>query len=325
MADLVNEFAWSWSRHRMFYDCARMLYWQYYGSWGGWLDEAPQDARTAYRLKQIQSLSMLVGRTFHSVVSELLRNRSAAPANVPVGQMQTDMERRLRKKLDESRKRSWERFGDPKHFTNLFEDYYGSGIDDAARERAIQDLRACVDGFAGTQIGRRAFRVPRERMLFVDEDDFDKKKIVRNGIVVFASPDFVVRDPAGGVHIVDWKTGKEGKATIEQLAAYGLFVAERFGEPLERMTAYLVYARGGKVESYGDLASGSELALQSMDTYVSDVRGRLTDVERNVAGDIERFPMTNNLKLCARCKFRELCGRMDQPAAAPTGEDDSDP
>jgi len=325
VAELVNQFAWSWSRHQTFYECARKLYWQYYGSWGGWDDDAAPDARTAYQLKHIQSLSMLVGRTFHAVVSDMLHNRSAEPTSVPVGQMQLDMERRLRKKLDESRRRDWKRYGRPNRYTNIFEDYYGSGVDDATRERAIDELRACVDGFAATQIGQRAFRVPRERMLFIDEDDFDKKRVTRNGIVVYASPDLVVRDATGGVHIVDWKTGKEGKASIEQLAAYGLFVAERFGEPVERMTAYLVYARSGRVEPHADLAPGSRLALARMDTYVSDVRGRLTNVDLNLAGDRERFPMTSDLRLCARCKFRELCGRMDQPAVAPTGDDDLDP
>ncbi|MDQ6779924.1 MAG: hypothetical protein M3Z37_02050 [Candidatus Eremiobacteraeota bacterium] len=50
MAELVNEFAFSWSRHRVFYQCPRKLYWQYYGSWNGWRDDAAHDCARAYRL-----------------------------------------------------------------------------------------------------------------------------------------------------------------------------------------------------------------------------------------------------------------------------------
>ena len=79
MAELTNEFAFSWSRHKIFYECPRKLYWQYYGSWGGWEDEAPASARLAYRLKNIKNLTMLVGETFHEELAEILRRRGHQP------------------------------------------------------------------------------------------------------------------------------------------------------------------------------------------------------------------------------------------------------
>ena len=72
MADITNEFAWSWSRHQMLYQCARKIYWQYYGSWGGWDAEAPKDAALSYRLKQIKSMAMLVGQLFHQRLQEII-------------------------------------------------------------------------------------------------------------------------------------------------------------------------------------------------------------------------------------------------------------
>ena len=79
----------------------------------------------------------------------------------------------------------------------------------------------------------------------------------------------------------------------------------------------LIERRGHEVVGVGSV----EEAKREIATYVEDVRGRLTDVAANVAGDIERFPMTEHRVLCRTCNFRELCDRVDEPAAAP---DDAD-
>ena len=318
--ELRNEFAWSWSRHQMFYECARRLYWQYYGSWGGWLDDAPAQARLGYRLKQLKSVAMLVGEAFHEVVGEVLLRRPPESQPVPTEQLRIDMLRRVRKRIRESHNRDWARYENVKRYTNLFEDYYGVGVDEVAEEKALEDIRACVDGFARSPYGRRVFAMPGDRIAIIDPQNFDDKRFVLDGIAVFASPDLIVRDQESDMHIVDWKTGRPDKARLAQLSIYGLFVREKFGAPLERMTAHLVYVRTGETERHGDLAAGAGEARRMLATYVADVRGRLTDVERNLAGDIERFPMTTDLRMCRRCNFRELCGRTQETALAPEEE-----
>ena len=317
MIDLQNEFAWSWSRHQTFYDCARRLYWQYYGSWGGWDPDAPREAQLAYRLKQLKSVAMLVGEVFHEVVSEVLARRSPSPQPVPLEQLQSDMERRVHKRIRESRDRDWDRYGRPRDYAMLFEDYYGAGIDDVTERKVVDDIRACVANFASSPYGRRAFAVPRKRLVVIDPKDFANMRFALDGVLVYAAPDLIVKDVSGDMHIVDWKTGRAEKAKLAQLSVYGLFVAEKFGAPLERMTAHLVYVRSGEIEKHHNLAPGAGEARRMLATYVTDVHDRLTDVERNVAADIERFPMTTDLRMCRRCNFRELCGRMGEPAEAP--------
>ena len=315
MADIVNEFAFSWSRHKMFYQCARKLYWQHYGSWGGWESEAPNDAKIAYRLKQIKNLAMLVGETFHAELAEILRRREPAPRAVPVEQLTTDMERRLIKHLRESRNADWERYGDVKRYTILFEDYYQAGVDAQMETDAKASLHRCVEGLAADPFGRRAFAVPKERLRHIDPKNVADNRVSWNGLVLYASPDLVVDDEHGGLHIVDWKTGKPYKPNLAQLAVYGIFVTEKFGVPLERLTAHLIYVSAGTREKH-DVIEGVEEAKREIATYVEDVKERLTDPEANLAGDIERFPMTERRALCRTCNFRELCGRLDEPALA---------
>ena len=44
------EFSWSISRQRKLDQCPRGYFYTYYLGWNGWLDDAPTEARVAYRL-----------------------------------------------------------------------------------------------------------------------------------------------------------------------------------------------------------------------------------------------------------------------------------
>jgi hypothetical protein len=48
------DFSWSNSRHKTFLECVRKYYYQYYESHNGWLYEAPDESKAAYRLKNIK-------------------------------------------------------------------------------------------------------------------------------------------------------------------------------------------------------------------------------------------------------------------------------
>lgn len=324
MGDLTNEFAFSWSRHEVFYQCPRRLYWQYYGSWTGWDPAASHSARLAYRLKQIQSLAMLVGDTFHAELAEILRRRTPKAQRVPVDQLKADMERRLLKRLRESRNADWDRYGNPKDYTILFEDYYQSGVSPSLEEEAKATLRACVDGLNDDPFGRRVFSVHKDRLRLIDPKNIAESRVTWNGLLLYGSPDLVVEDDNGGLHIIDWKTGKPRKPNLAQLAIYGIFVSERFGIPTDRLTAHLIYVRAGSREKH-DIVEGVEEAKRAIATYVADVQGRLTDVAANVAGDIEQFPMTESRWRCRSCNFRELCGRLDEPALASDDDEAAEP
>lgn len=323
MAEISNEFAFSWSRQKIFYQCARKLYWQHYGSWQGWDSEASRTARLSYRLKQLKNLPMLVGETFHDELATILRRRSPQPMPVPVDQLKGDMERRLLRRLRESRNADWERYGDPKNYTILFEDYYGKGVSGDMEAQAITTLQRCVDGLASDGFGRRAFGASADKLRYIDPKNIAEKRVTIDGLVLYASPDLVVEGKMDGLHIVDWKTGmpRSNDVNAAQLAIYGIFVQQKFGMPLERMTAHLVYVGAGEHREQ-NVVEGEPEARRVIATYVADVKSRLTDSEANVAGDIERFPMTTNLMLCRSCNFREACGRLDEPAQAPREDEE---
>jgi hypothetical protein len=318
---LENEFGWSWSRHEMFYQCARKTYWQYYGFWGGWDAAASEEARLAYRLKQIKSVPMIVGGALHDVVRERLIMRTSPGGPVPAQQIRDEVERRIIKALRESRNRLWEKHNDPKHYAMLFEDYYGPGLEDRERDAAIATAREYAQGMATSVYARRAFAIGKERLRIIDPHDFNQMKIHVDDVLVYAAPDLVVEGDDGAFHVVDWKTGAVRKANVAQLAVYGLYVAEKLGVPLERIIAHIVYLGSGEFQRHENLRDGVAEARRRISTYTADVRSRLTDVERNIAGDIDAFPMTDDRSLCRRCKFQQICGRTGQAPLAPEEDD----
>ena len=72
MAPFENTFQWSYSRQRTFEACKRQYYFQYYGRWNGWLEDAPAETRQTYLLSKMTNIPMLVGQLVHQGIAELL-------------------------------------------------------------------------------------------------------------------------------------------------------------------------------------------------------------------------------------------------------------
>ena len=321
MGDLKSVFAYSWTRQEKFYYCPRRFYWHYYGSLGGWEDEATRETRLAYLLKQIKSVAVLIGQVFHEVIGAALRARPVGASDIPAIEMRQRSQALMRQRLQSSRHKRWQS-GNPKYNTILLEDYYGSGVTEQDAREGLEVLDRCVDGFAHTRFGKRVFEVHRDELVEIESSEFTGTPL--DGVPVHVRPDLVVRGADASLHIVDWKTGKRRQASHAQLALYGLAVSERRAIPLERLTANLVYVGERRSEQYPDLGLGVEEARRGIATFVSDVRSRLTDPDANIAGDIDAFPMTTNVGKCRSCEFRELCGRTGETALAPTDESRAD-
>ena len=72
MGKLQNIFSWSISRDRLFNDCRRAYYYNYYGAWGGWETGASEFCRKAYLLKNIQGIDAWVGDSVHKVIKSII-------------------------------------------------------------------------------------------------------------------------------------------------------------------------------------------------------------------------------------------------------------
>ena len=72
MSTFKNEFSWSISRDRVFQICPRQYYFNYYGYWGGWENNAPQRIKQIYVLKQLKNRYMWAGAKVHDCIEHTL-------------------------------------------------------------------------------------------------------------------------------------------------------------------------------------------------------------------------------------------------------------
>jgi len=238
--DLRNNFSWSFSRHRVFEECRRRYYLQYYGSWNGWSADGPERARLAYRLKNMQSLPMWIGAIVHRIVERIvsdLRNREDRGLEAYQKQARDLMNREWKQSLD------GEWMHKPKYNLNLFEHYYGVDVTAEERVAARDKVFACLDHFMNGDLFADLARLRPAEWKSIEKLD----QFVVNGHPVFVKVDCATRTeptPEGAparLIIYDWKTGKEAEEAEAQLGCYALYACQVWRVPLEEVQLMLAY------------------------------------------------------------------------------------
>ena len=99
------EFAWSISRQRKLDRCPRAYFYTYYLHWNGWLDDAPTEARVAYRLGKLTSLDALLGQQIDVRARELEAAARAGAALPEADELETRTREALRQLWAQSKER----------------------------------------------------------------------------------------------------------------------------------------------------------------------------------------------------------------------------
>ncbi|MFQ5679837.1 MAG: RecB family exonuclease [Gemmatimonadota bacterium] len=316
MADLgpFPSFSWSHSRRSTFRECPRMYYWQYYGYWDGWTEEAPEEARRAWRLKQVTNLHMLAGSVIHELASEaILLARGGKVPPTAESLIARGRERLNRAYVESQRRAEWERR--PKARTMLHSFYYGTGPSDRLIHTIREKLVTCLANLLQSGSYREALAAP-----FVEVREVDRPASFRlEGYEVYVQPDLLYRGGDGRYRLVDWKTGARDELHPEQLRAYGLYVRAREDledGPIEGCLEYLLTGeRECRPLTEADLEEERREILDSIDA----MRGYLASPERNEPFPRERFALRPDLERCPACRFYELDEAEIEAAAGERG------
>ncbi len=314
MADLVNEFTWSVSRHHLFEECRRAYYYHYYGSWGGWDRSAPPAVRKLYILKNLMTLEMWAGKVVHETIQEALTRYSRGGPAPSAGDLQARARVKLRSGWSAAVKREW--LMSPKK-TNLFELYYGNGRTlprertEAIRRRVYTGLAA----FADSEVLKEILAVS-----YLNWRSMEKlESFSLDGLKVFAVIDFAYVDPAGRLRILDWKTGAERDSLELQLACYALFAGEKWKAPFENMRLAGVFL--GENARVREIPPSPEVlgkAREAIASSAAAMRSVLRDPVANLAEEAD-FPAAAEPRRCRRCRFREVCPEVAAGAGASLG------
>lgn len=303
MGQLVNEFTWSVSRHKLFCDCQRAYYYNYYCSWGGWEASAPAPVRQYYLLKNLKSLDMWAGSLVHEVIADALRRFARSAAPITAGELQAQARQKLRDGWVEAVSGAWRT--QPKK-NNLSELYYGNGknLPPEQTERTKTRVYEALAGFAESAVLQEILAVPYLQWKPVDKLD----SFLMDGLKVWCAVDFACTDATGKLRILDWKTGGEREDQLRlQLACYAFYAGERWMTTPDRLQVSGVFLREQARCSQYELTP--EVLITARDAIVTsaaDMRSRLRNVAGNVAVEAD-FPPCREPRTCQRCNFRQAC------------------
>ncbi len=322
-----NHFSWSNSRHRMFEECKRKYYYQYYGYWKGWLHEAPERVRTIYRLKQLDNRYLWKGTLVHEGVAFLLKG-ALTGSEPDLDRFKQAVVNRMRTQFKQSRRKKYR--WDPKGKFGLLEHEYEERLEEGTWRAVRDDVLDCLDRFVESEVYETARNLTMEDCLALEGDlenpdnfwttlppeprrfetlptepSVDRFEV--GDVPVWVKLDFAFREPGGAVRIVDWKSGgSKDEPDPMQLNVYGTYAVETWGLPEEqlRLTVYNVarderydrtFSRDLKQETLGRLRASTE-----------KMKSGLVDPESNQARE-EDFPTIDDVSTCRRCRYRLVC------------------
>ncbi len=316
------EFGWSISRQRKLDQCPRGYFYTYYLHWNGWLDDAPTEARVAYRLGKLTSLDALLGQQIDERARELEAAARAGEA-LPAAD---DLELRTRAVL----RRAWATaqngrlaFERRPNRVVMLRSLYLRQDTKPETDRLNEKIGPSMRGLLSASHWQRLHARGDEGR--VDIPAF--AGFIWDGVKVFAAPDLAyVAD--GALHVIDWKTGREDDTQPVQVLLQLWWALETYPE-LARAAAegsldirgHLEYVTAGVTQPVGPPAPAASpdggAAPATLDDLrdacagivsdgVAQMRALLADPGQNAPLPKAAFERRES-GLCPTCNFAPIC------------------
>jgi hypothetical protein len=309
---IKHELSWSSSRASCFRTCRRQYYYSYYLPWGGWGRGAPPERRRAWLLKKMRRMPMEAGDIVHLAIQRWFEGRAAGQAMGEAEAVAWSVGE-LRRRYKESRDGAWK--ARPGKRCRLAEHHY-------AEPRINEGT-----GAAGTYGRRYVERIERSLATFFRSADLADVRAVEPsdylaceefstfelfGEKIHAVPDIAYRNGAGGVEIVDWKTGEPRDSHRFQLAVYTFYAQDRWQADPTDVRCRAAYLERDVVTEHRFTQDDLDEAHAAIGASIDRMRQLHFDADAGT-GDPSAFPKLAaddaGLAECGRCNFRELCGR----------------
>lgn len=298
------EFSWSHSRHRTWMECPRKYAYMYYVSHNGWLHNAPDSSKYAYRLKKLVTLPILFGQVVHDVIDQTIDQYRKSGRIPDEKELEHRVRARLRTAFLDSRDRGEQWFRNPNRYTMLFDMYYEGQLSEQDIQDTHNRLNTCLQNF----LHSKSFRdmTSSSKISIAASEAF--RSIEMNGIKVYAAIDTIYQHLQDGRWvIVDWKTGKHTADDISQLAVYALYAMKKWGVPLAKITVRNEYLQTGSSHTYALTANDIAAMTEQMNESVQAMKQYQQHETLNKPVPLEQFEPTTQTFRCQRCNFKEIC------------------
>lgn len=303
MGEIIQSHAWSESRVKTLRECMKKYWYTYCLSWGGWQSSAPQERRTAYMLKNMTNMPMLVGSIVHDVIEMVITIGRQNGQWMSLEDAQKDAIQLLRKAWLDSTKKRWQQ--SPKHHTNLAEHFYDEEIPDDKIKAYKHKVLISLKSFYGCPLFAIMKNLPKEDWLTIE--DFAKFTL-NTGEEVAVKIDCGFRHESK-VFLLDFKTGAVSDSVIDQLVTYGMYAIKKgWTKDPDDIIIVPVY-----LFAYSELG---EKAMPYLKISMDQLKRQAKTIQKEYPmlkeahekqEDVEFFEHTYNERACNRCHFRDMC------------------
>ncbi len=300
--ELKNQFSWSYSRAAKYRTCPRAYYYHYYAAWEGWQTSAPAPIQRVYLLKNLKNLPAWVGILLHETI-KFAMSRFKAGQPLTAADLIEHIYRRAQSDFADSASGRYQQ--KPNQRLGLQEHYYQTPLPADVWETSWAKAKQLLQTFLNSPLYANLQHQPATTFLKVEElQSFPLK-----GAKIWVQMD-LAHHTDGMIYLYDWKTGQIDTAELQrQLGVYGLYARHAWpslrAAPLKAVVYALAEDRLLEFNLSAEMLQKSEAIIE---TSIMQLQDLLLDSQDNLA-QLRRFPMIDNLNLCARCQFRELCGR----------------
>jgi hypothetical protein len=295
------EFSWSMSRQRRLDHCPRAYFYGYYLSHNGWLDDAPPESRTAYRLNKLTSLDALLGQQIDERAREL---QAAARSGKPLPSAE-ELEARTREALRKAwtiSKAGRAAFEGRPNKTVMLRSLYLEQDTRPETDRLNEKAGPCMAGLLATSHWERlracgdAGRIEIPAFASFQND----------GLKVFAAPDLAYVHE-GTLHVIDWKSGRDDDTNPMQVLLQ-MWWALDTDPALEGLAVrgHLEYVTAARTEPVDPAPGFKARAAEAVREGVARMRALTSDPERNSPLAMEAFERRES-GLCKTCNFLPIC------------------
>lgn len=312
LSELINTFSYSHSRGDLFRSCPRRYWFVRYGTWGGWEGSADPLTREIYRLNKLSNRYLWTGHHVHERVGKLIDSLVKGQPLPPVKEVRDDLLKDFRREFAHSKNDRSGRKPVRKGFFGLLEhDSPPFRIGEDQWKPLVDRALEAVEGFYRSWPLPELSVLPPSRILERDEElrtfplEVDGREVP-----VHLKIDLAYESGDQTVHILDWKTGKPGKAGehASQLGLYAWYFERARGIRLERMRLGPVYLaiRPERQEIAPVTREEVESVLQETRSTIREILSLVEDPDRGVARK-EAFPVTGKAYTCRDCPFAPHC------------------
>ena len=298
--DPYPQFGWSMTRQRLLENCPRAYYFRYYLSHNGWLDDAPERSRLAYRLGKLASLDTIFGSEIDERAREIERRVRAGLEPPSVAELEETTRRTLRAAWRSSRdqRSAFER--SPKR-TVMLRSFYleDSPPDQREIERLNEKIPTCTANLLAVADWETLAECGQDGCVVIP----DFSHFFLAGVKVFAAPDLVYL-VEGRLHVIDWKSGKRSNDDDLQVLLSAYCTALEYpGIEISPVLHYLLVGDSVRPDVPDHF---EDFVADTIGPGLRSMRDLLQDPEENAPLPESEFQRRES-GLCPYCNFGALC------------------